>query len=167
MGQTRMSSASSAYTISGSNTLHAVIYASRFVPLRFESQADCVRAILNASLPNNHACNVTGALLSCDGWFLQALEGRRLDVEQTLRRIDQDPNHRDVRRIHAGPIANRAFSQWSMCASTFSATDSQIVSVLSKSGRFTPATLDTTAALRLLLSVARLQSPAATPQPRP
>jgi len=153
-----MTGATSARAISGSNSLHAVIYASRFAPIRFDSQADCVRDILRASLPNNRTSGVTGALLSCDGWFLQVLEGRRLDVEQTLRRIERDPSHCDIRRLHAGPIANRAFPQWSMCASTLSPTDAQIVAVLSKSGKFTPATLDMPAALRLLLSVARLQS---------
>ncbi len=153
-----MNGASSSGTFSGSNSLHAAIYANRFAPTRCESQADCVREILRASLPNNRACGVTGALLSCAGWFLQVHEGHRLYVEQTLRRSERDPSHRDIRRLHAGPIANRAFAQWNMCASTLSPTDAQIVPVLSKSGKLTPATLDMPAALRLLLSVARLKS---------
>ena len=98
------------------------------------------------------------ALLACDGWFLQALEGRRIDVEHALRRIERDPNHQGIRRITAGPIEERRFSAWQMCASVLTPTDEAIIRMLAGSGKFDPSTLTPEAALRLLKAVARLQS---------
>jgi len=148
-------------SVSGTTALHAVVYASRFVPLRHATLESCVAAILPPSQANNRRANVTGALLACDGWFLQALEGRRIDVEHTLRRIETDPNHTAIRRIAAGPIAERRFARWRMCASVLSPTDAAIIRTLSGSGKFDPPTLTAEAALRLLGAVARLQSQAA------
>ena len=112
---------------------------------------------------NNRRANVTGALLACDGWFVQALEGRRIDVENTLRRIERDRNHCEVRRLSAGPITERSFAAWNMCASTFNPTDEQIVRALSESPVFNPNTLSAASAMRLLTTVARLQT---RPAPR-
>ncbi len=145
-------------SVSSTNALHAVIYASRFTALRHATIDACVADILHTSRPNNQRSNITGALLACDGWFLQALEGRRIDVEHTLRRIERDPNHHDIRRIGAGPLAERRFGAWKMCAGILSATDQAIVRTLSGSGKFDPRTLTEAAALNLLHAVARLQS---------
>ena len=144
--------------VSGTTALHAVIYASRFTGLRHPSIDACVAEILPASKGRNRQANVTGALLACDGWFLQALEDRRIDVEHTLRRIERDPNHHGIRRIASGPIAERRFGAWRMCAAVLSPTDEAIIRTLAGSGRFDPATMDAAAALRLLQAVARLQS---------
>lgn len=147
----------SALSVSGTTALHGVIYASRFLPLRHPTLESCVADILPASLHNNERQGITGALLACDGWFLQVLEGRRIDVEHTLRRIERNPNHRNIRRISAGPIAERRFAAWRMCAAILSPTDAAIIRTLEGSGRFDPRTLSAAAALRLLASVARLQ----------
>ncbi len=147
--------------VSGTTALHAVIYASRFVVVRHPTIDACVAEILRTSKHNNRFNHVTGALLACDGWFLQALEGRRIDVEHTLRRIERDPNHHGIRRITAGPIEERRFSAWQMCASVLSPTDEAIIRTLAGSGKFDPGTLTPEAALRLLKAVARLQSPRA------
>ncbi len=144
--------------VSGTSSLHAVIYASRFAPMRHATNDACVGEILPASIRNNRHVGVTGALLACDGWFLQALEGRRIDVEHTLRRIERDHNHHAIRRIAAGPIAERRFGAWQMCASVLSPTDAAIVRTLAGSGRFDPATISPQHALGLLQAVARLQA---------
>jgi hypothetical protein len=144
--------------VSSTTALHAVIYVSRFTALRHATIDACVADILRSSLPNNQRSHVTGALLACDGWFLQALEGRRIDVEHTLRRIERDPNHHGIRRIAAGPIAERRFGAWKMCAGILSPTDQAIVRTLAGSGKFAPRTLTAASALNLLHAVARLQS---------
>lgn len=144
--------------VSGTTALHAVIYASRFAALRHPRIDACVAEILPASQRRNQQAQVTGALLACDGWFLQALEGRRIDVEHTLRRIERDPNHHAIRRIASGPIAQRRFGAWRMCAAILSPTDAAITRTLAGSGRFDPEAIDGPAALRLLQAVARLQS---------
>ena len=148
----------SSMAVSSTNALHAVVYASRFSALHHATIDACVADILHTSLPNNQRSNITGALLACDGWFIQALEGRRIDVEHTLRRIERDPNHHDIRRIGAGPIAERRFGAWKMCAGILSPTDQAIVRTLAGSGKFDPRTLTTGSALNLLHAVARLQS---------
>jgi hypothetical protein len=65
--------------------LHAVVYVSRATRVQYASEADCIAQILAVSARNNAANTITGALLACDGWFVQVLEGRRIDVEHTLR----------------------------------------------------------------------------------
>lgn len=143
--------------MSGSFSLHAVVYVSRATRVQHATEAECIAQILAISARNNAANAVTGALLACDGWFVQVLEGRRIDVECTLRRIERDPDHCQIRRLSAGPIAVRSFPDWNMCASVFTSTDEQIVRVLAGSGMFDPAALVAASAMRLLLSVAHLQ----------
>jgi hypothetical protein len=143
--------------VSGNNSLHAVVYVSRATRVQHAAEADCIAQILAVSARNNAASAVTGALLACDGWFCQVLEGRRIDVEHTLRRIERDPDHTQIRRLSARPIAVRNFPDWNMCASVFTSTDEQIVQALAGSGRFDPTSLSAASAMRLLLTVARLQ----------
>lgn len=144
--------------ISGFYDLHHVIYVSRATGEVYQDQAACVDAILRASRKNNPALNVTGALLACDNWFVQVLEGRRIDVETLLDRISADASHMQLRRVLSLPLTERRFARWSMCASTLSPTDKAIVEVLQGSGRFDGRKLDGDAAMRLLLAVARLQT---------
>jgi hypothetical protein len=74
-----------------------------------------------------------------------------------MERIRPDPSHCDIRRVASGPIIDRSFALWSMCASTLSPTDEAIVQVLQNSGRFDARKLDADAATKLLLAVGRLQ----------
>jgi len=157
MGWIALRLATAGSGVSGSFSLHAVVYVSRATRVQYASEADCIAQILAVSARNNAANAITGALLACDGWFVQVLEGRRIDVEHTLRRIERDPDHTQIRRLSAGPIAARSFPDWNMCASVFTSTDEQIVQALAGSGKFDPASLGAAPAMRLLLAVARLQ----------
>jgi hypothetical protein len=91
--------------------------------------------------------------------------GKRLIVDnnwyRTLARDNVDLVTTGIRRITAGPIEERRFSAWQMCASVLSPTDEAIIRTLAGSGKFDPSTLTPEAALRLLKAVARLQSPRA------
>ena len=138
--------------------MHHVIYVSRATKEVYQDQSECVAAILSASIENNRKLDVTGALLACDDWFVQVLEGRRIDVELLLDRISHDKSHTGIRRVLSTPIAARRFARWSMCASTLSPTDRNIVEVLQTSGKFDGRKLDGDAAMRLLRAVAHLQS---------
>ena len=117
--------------ISGSRTLHRLIYASRQAvePVRVN---DAVDAIIRASIRNNRGVALTGLLLVHDGWFLQALEGPAEAVMTTYRRILNDPRHKDARVIAAGPAARREFANWNMCARRMSDADDAILSTLAK-----------------------------------
>lgn len=145
--------------ISSPQDLHNIVYVSkRVVRDKVVSQSELVNIILQSSIKNNRKLNVTGALLACDDWFVQVLEGRRIDVDTIFERISLDTNHKYIRRVTSGPIKQRQFALWSMCASTLSSTDEAIVQVLKTSGKFDGGKLNGDSAMRLLLAVARLQA---------
>jgi hypothetical protein len=144
--------------ITSANDLHKVVYVSRATPEWHVGQAECVANIMATAPENNRKRDVTGALLACDNWYLQILEGRRIDVDAIMERIAADPTHCDIRRIASGPAGERMFSLWSMCAATLSPTDEAIVQVLQTSGKFDGRRLDADAAVKLLLAVGRLQA---------
>ena len=73
-----------------------------------------VAEILGVSERNNRRDRLTCVLLAHDGWFLQALEGTRTDIERLLTRLRNDPRHTDIRMLGFDPIDERSFSEWSM-----------------------------------------------------
>lgn len=75
---------------------------------------DDLKEILAVSRRNNEKLNVTGMLLYRDGFFIQALEGPRVNVEPLYARIAQDPRHRNVLRVYCEPITMRSFERWTM-----------------------------------------------------
>ena len=128
--------------LSGYYTLHHMIYISRATRANFADQSECVKRIL----------------LACDDWFVQILEGRRIDVGTIFEPISRDADHCDIAIIASGPSAERRFASWNMCASTLSPTDKAIVEVLEASGKFDARKLDAAAAMKLLFAVSRLQT---------
>jgi hypothetical protein len=144
--------------LSGYYTLHHMIYISRATRANFADQSECVKRILAVSRVNNSRKGVTGALLACDDWFVQILEGRRIDVGTIFEPISRDADHCDIAIIASGPSAERRFASWNMCASTLSPTDKAIVEVLEASGKFDARKLDAAAAMKLLFAVSRLQT---------
>ncbi len=73
-----------------------------------------VAEILGVSERNNRRDRLTGVLLAHDGWFLQALEGARTDIDRLMTRLQKDPRHTDIRMLGFETIAERAFPEWSM-----------------------------------------------------
>jgi hypothetical protein len=62
----------------------------------------------------NGAHNITGALLFCDAWFVQTLEGPREAIDQLYARIKADVRHEQVTLIDSGAAGGRQFSDWNM-----------------------------------------------------
>jgi hypothetical protein len=146
-------------TITSAYDLHHLVYVSqRVIGVNQISESEVVDQILQPSIRNNSKLNVTGALLLCDNWFVQTLEGRRIDVDMIFERISRNINHKHIKKLFAGPIAKRNFPIWSMCASILAPTDRAIIDVLETSGKFDGNKLDGSAAMRLLLAVGRLQA---------
>ena len=143
--------------VSGTNSLHQMIYSSRAAGSAAAAQSELVDRILPVAITRNQRLSISGALLACDGWYLQALEGRRIDVNVVFARIAIDPRHSGVCSIWNGPIKRRSFLQWSMCASTLSPTDASIIEVLKARTNFDASKLDRQTAMKLLLAVGRLQ----------
>jgi hypothetical protein len=145
--------------ISSAYDLHYFIYVSQRSTRNYTpNQSELVNKILECSISNNRKLNITWALLACDDWFVQVLEGRRIDVDAIYARISIDPTHKNLRNISAGPIKERQFARWNMCASTLSPTDKAIVDVLKSSGKFDGSRLNGDSAMRLLQAVGRLQA---------
>ena len=142
--------------ISGSRSLHRLIYASRqsIAPADLDHE---VGAIIRASIRNNREVALTGLLLVHADWFIQALEGPAEAVMTTYRRIVDDPRHSDAKVLSAGPATAREFADWNMCARQMSPSDDAILDALAQRAAFQPNTLSATSALRLLKSVRGIQ----------
>ncbi|MES2723253.1 MAG: BLUF domain-containing protein [Pseudomonadota bacterium] len=140
------------------HALHRLIYFSRAAVNSADDLAPMMGSILSAAVPRNAGCGVSGALLACDKWFVQALEGDRLTVGEVYNLICSDRRHRETTVIKAGPIERRSFDGWSMCGQTLSPTDDAIIRTLETRKAFDPASLSVTSALKLLEVVRNLQT---------
>lgn len=70
--------------------------------------------ILAESQRNNDRDGLTGALAAHDGHYIQVLEGRGVDLDRLLSRLDDDPRHRDVVVIDRRAVEGRLFEGWTM-----------------------------------------------------
>ncbi len=139
------------------HALYRLIYYSDGT-VSLEDRPNNLRAILQVAVPRNKMLGVSGALLACDKWFMQALEGDRLTVGNLYQRIRQDPLHGNLNVIMYGPIDERKFGGWSMCGRTLSPTDNAIVSTLENNNAFNPVNISKQAALKILGAVSTLKS---------
>jgi Sensors of blue-light using FAD len=73
-----------------------------------------IAEILAISVANNQRDGITGALISDDCWFVQALEGGERDVSTTFERILRDRRHRDVSLVTMEAVAERRFPDFAM-----------------------------------------------------
>ena len=70
--------------------------------------------IIKISARNNQRDGLTGALVLLDGCFVQVLEGRRARVDALMRRVMDDPRHRELVVLGDWPITARLFAGFSM-----------------------------------------------------
>lgn len=70
--------------------------------------------LLSVSRARNADAGITGALLYCDGTFMQALEGPPEAVDATFARIACDPRHHDTIQLLRAETPERHFPEWSM-----------------------------------------------------
>ena len=73
-----------------------------------------LRDMVEAARESNRAQGITGFLLYLNGSFMQILEGSRPRIESLMERIRRDARHHRLRVVIEGPIAKRAFLDWSM-----------------------------------------------------
>ena len=91
--------------------MYYIIYLS--VASKWPNEAE-LREILDISRVNNHRKNISGVLLYGDGKFIQVLEGREADVQETYHRIAADQRHKGLTPIARGELDERSFPEWSM-----------------------------------------------------
>jgi len=71
-------------------------------------------ALLDTCRSNNAKSKVTGMLLYQHRSFFQVLESNQSTVEELFEKISTDTRHERVTKVIQEPIAERAFSDWTM-----------------------------------------------------
>jgi hypothetical protein len=119
-----------------------------------------VASIVETSVRNNRPAQLTGMLLTHDGWFLQALEGPDRAVEAAMDRIRRDPRHKAVKVLAMLQAKERVFGDWNMCARTLNQVDAEILATLD-SRKVQLSQIGAAAAERLLTVVKTVRADAA------
>ena len=101
-------------------TFQLIYSSASSTPLQTEELED----ILEEAQSNNSEHGITGALVYTDGFFLQILEGDKLQVEALMRKISKDLRHETVSILHAAEVEKAAFPDWKMAY--ISATPEQV-----------------------------------------
>ena len=102
-----------AFSTSIALLLHRAIYVSDAVGEAATSLLDLAE-ILGASERNNRRDGLTGVLMRHDGRFLQAIEGRRTEVDRLMDRLRADPRHDNIRLLSDQDVPERLFRDWPM-----------------------------------------------------
>ena len=90
--------------------LHRVILAAETVGSTGVSTLS-IAQILGVSERNNRRDHITSALMFLDGWCLQAIEGRRADVDRLVRRMREDRRLTNLKVVVDKAIAGRSFHE--------------------------------------------------------
>lgn len=71
-------------------------------------------SILDVSVSNNEANQITGFLMYVEQSFFQVIEGPQEAIGTLYAKLLQDPRHCRVTMLLTSPIANRRFADWRM-----------------------------------------------------
>ncbi len=113
-----------------------------------------LNAIMDSANRNNEKNGVTGALIFDTLWFVQILEGERVAVSETLRRIMADGRHDAVTVMDVRPIAERQFGNWWMGLALMRGDDAGLRANI-RSGRLDPRMMSGEQAVALALDLAK------------
>ena len=91
--------------------LYTIVYLS--YPHRRMAKED-LNAILHTSRDNNQKLDITGVLVYSSSTFIQVLEGDKGIITDLYDKIKKDKRHHGAFIVFEGPLASRAFSNWSM-----------------------------------------------------
>lgn len=114
------------------------------------------------SQTENECRGVTGVLAAWSGWYVQVLEGDRVEVDRIFSRIARDERHTDVALVSARACGTRRFAGWSMIAAEIDDADQEAVALLRADAATSPAVMSESALLLLL----ELAEQRAAPSPR-
>ncbi|WP_299077596.1 BLUF domain-containing protein [uncultured Ruegeria sp.] len=85
-----------------------------YYSLRNPSVSADVPKLIETSIRNNRAMNVTGILHYNKHAFLQVLEGHRAEVSAIYHRITTDTRHINIILVECVGVNERMFPHWSM-----------------------------------------------------
>ena len=115
-----------------------LIYFSLWRPQTSPNLDAALAEILSISTDRNARADITGALLCCNGWFVQVLEGAQVAIAELYERIERDPRHESVTLVGTREVDQRDFPNWSMCGARLSPADDAILKVLGRQISFSP-----------------------------
>ena len=90
--------------------LHRVIYASEAVGATGVSTLS-IAQILGASEANNRRDGITASVMFHRGHIVQAMEGKRADLDRLMRRLLSDRRHTGLRVLVDTPIQTRLLDE--------------------------------------------------------
>jgi transcriptional regulator with XRE-family HTH domain len=131
-------------------TVHRLVYYST-ATARSDAELQALVADLGATgSARNAQCDITSALLACDGWFLQAIEGSRAAVIDLYGLLTTDRRHRDLCVIESSDTFQRRFPETPLCGRHLRPTDRRLPGGSVVSAGFNPEGLSPETALSLL-----------------
>ena len=96
---------------SAMSAVHEILYCSVLSP---DQSANIVGRIVSQARARNAQDHITGLLVFDGIRFCQHVEGSRENVVELMRRIAQDPRHRDVRVVYEGSRAQRRYQRFDL-----------------------------------------------------
>jgi hypothetical protein len=91
-------------------TLQLIYVSAATVPFTVQD----LGSLLLRARADNKRLDVSGLLIHHEGSFFQVLEGDPAKVDSLYERIARDKRHARVLTLSRGPVAQRAFGDWSM-----------------------------------------------------
>jgi len=76
--------------------------------------ASDIQRLVASSRRRNRQLDLTGALLVCDGHFVQVLEGNESAVADMMANVEADTRHRSMQLISREETTRRSFADWDM-----------------------------------------------------
>ena len=139
-------------TSSKSTNLVRLIYASQS---RQEITGDVLKEILLKAREKNQSSSISGMLCFNKDYFLQVIEGSRLQINQLYNKLLSDDRHTNVQLIGFSEVSQRHWSKWTMAYATPTQKNSAIFLQYSISSEFNPYFLRAKSALMLLQDLAK------------
>lgn len=115
-----------------------------------------LKKILHTAQTNNAKANITGVLLFNSGYFLQAIEGSRAQINQLYHVISADQRHQGVQLISMNDIDHRNWSEWSMQPVSISENEELVYQKYSGQTKFNPFLLSSKDAILFLEEITGL-----------
>ena len=113
-------------------------------------------SIMKASIRNNQAADVTGALAFDGSWFIQVLEGERRTIWKTFQRIAEDERHGNCQLLQMSDVAERMFGNWWMGLATYDAVTAPAFRPYLKNGVLQADEMKASDVLDLMSALAKL-----------
>lgn len=104
-------------------------------------------APLNAANKNK---DITGLIVTCDNFIIQAIEGHRTDVNELYARIVKDSRHTDVTLLRYNTITSREFGSWHLVHTNLQTVISEYINIIITQEDLTTESITGVKALTLL-----------------